>query len=89
MFINPFFFFFLVYWRKKIFIFCLHVHANSYHAILGKRADEVTPRSFLLLRAAAARFPSEQICTAAEETKFQRRLGPEGNVKVTEFYASI
>lgn len=66
------------------------MHANSYHVILGKRADEVTPSSFLLLRAAAAaRFPSEQICTAAQETKFQRRLGPEGNVKVTEFYASI
>lgn len=69
------------------------IHANSYHVILGKRADEVTPSllPFLLLRAAAAaaRFPSEQICTAAQKTKFQRLLGPGGNVKVTEFYASV
>lgn len=90
MFINPFLL--LLFIEEKTIIssiFCLHIHANSYHVTLGKRVDEVSSRSSLLLRAAAGGFPGEQIWTAAQEPKFQRRLGPGGDVEVTEFYASV
>lgn len=72
--------------EKTLFLlFSICTSMLNHIALFQERADEDMTFYFLSLRAAAAaKFPSEQICTTTEETEFQRKLGPAGNLKVTE-----